>query len=108
MTPPLFSHLCANLIDLLDYSPDPQKKRYFKIEANKTAPRNAPWSADSVKRRKIESHEADLARKRVEQTKGRVKRARVLAEPLSGGFLLRETGSVLPCLLYTSPSPRDS
>lgn len=68
------------------------KKRYFKVENSKTAPSEAPWSADNVKRRKVVHRDAERAQKRAEKTRALIKRSKILSDPLMGGFLLRETG----------------
>ncbi|KAK0704994.1 hypothetical protein B0H67DRAFT_592888 [Lasiosphaeris hirsuta] len=73
---------------------DAEKKKYFKIEASKTAPETAAWAATNVKRRQLEGHEALAKRERVERrAAGRVKRARIL-EALTGGSLSREAGKL--------------
>lgn len=72
---------------------DAEKKRYFKIEGN-TAPATAAWSAESVKRRRAEDEQAEIAEKRAKQASQLVSRSRVLQDPLLGGFLLREVGQV--------------
>ncbi|KAL1879385.1 hypothetical protein VTK73DRAFT_7022 [Phialemonium thermophilum] len=78
------------------YYYDVDKNRYFKIEASKTAPSNAPWSADNVKRRKLADQEAEAARKRIEKSRTLIRRSKALTEPLTGGFLHRELGRVGP------------
>ena len=69
---------------------DPERKKYFKIEKNHTTPRGAAWSADSVKRRRLEDEEGARALRRADADRGRVARARVLSHALAGGFLDRE------------------
>ncbi|KAI0154371.1 hypothetical protein GGR57DRAFT_466860 [Xylariaceae sp. FL1272] len=76
------------------YYYDPEKRRYFKVEKSKTAPTTAAWSADNVKRRKLDDAEAAAALRRLDLTRNRIKRARVLNEPLTGGFFAREHGEV--------------
>lgn len=66
---------------------DSTKKRYFKIETRGRP--GATWTPASVKRRKVADQEAALA---LEQSKGRIKRAKVLSDPITGGFLAREYG----------------
>ncbi|KAK3343780.1 hypothetical protein B0T25DRAFT_615085 [Lasiosphaeria hispida] len=81
--------------DIPGYYFDAEKKKYFKIEASKTAPESAAWAATNVKRRQLEGREALAKRERVERrAAGRVKRARVLEEALTGGFLSREAGKL--------------
>ncbi|POS77779.1 hypothetical protein DHEL01_v203825 [Diaporthe helianthi] len=75
---------------------DEEKKRYFKIESHPTAPANAAWAAGNVKKRKAEKAQAQQKRKRQEKLKGCIKRSAVLAHPLAGGRLLRESGVVDP------------
>ncbi|KAK3315280.1 hypothetical protein B0H66DRAFT_564947 [Apodospora peruviana] len=82
-----------NRLEIPGYYYDEDKKKYFKIEASRTAPISAAWSASSVKRRQLETHEAEARRKRLARDAGRIRRARILHEPLAGGcFLRREIG----------------
>lgn len=69
---------------------DAEKKKYFKIEKSHTAPGGAAWSADSVKRRRLEDEDAARALYRASLDRRRVARARVLGHCLTGGFLDRE------------------
>lgn len=69
---------------------DEEKKKYFKIEKNSTAPSSAAWSADNVKKRRLEDEEAARAVRRMTLDKRRVARAKVLQHSLMGGFLDRE------------------
>ncbi|KAI1117417.1 hypothetical protein F5Y14DRAFT_402524 [Nemania sp. NC0429] len=75
------------------YYYDPEKQRYFKIENNKTAPTDAAWSSGNVKRRKLRDADAATALRHATLAKGRIRRARVLHEPLTGGFFAREYGA---------------
>ncbi|KAI0449821.1 hypothetical protein F5B21DRAFT_508811 [Xylaria acuta] len=75
------------------YYYDPEKKRYFKVENSKTAPTNAAWSSSNVKRRKLRDEDAATALRHLSIAKNRIKRARVLHEPLTGGFFAREYGA---------------
>ncbi|KAM0277401.1 hypothetical protein ACHAQH_005841 [Verticillium albo-atrum] len=79
-------------LSLPGYYYDEVKKKYFKIEKSHSAPASAAWSAANVKRRKIETQHAAAKHARAEKTKRNVKRARVLREPLLGGFLDRQLG----------------
>jgi hypothetical protein len=54
------------------------------------------WSADNVKRRKLEDDEAAEAIRRMTLDKNRLVRAKVLRQPLMGGFLDREYGITSP------------
>ncbi|ORY64057.1 uncharacterized protein BCR38DRAFT_205761 [Pseudomassariella vexata] len=81
-------------MDIPGYYYDPEKKRYFKVENSKTAPAASTWSTDKVKRRKLEDEEAAAALQRMKLNKDRIRRSQVLQEPLVGGFLAREFGSV--------------
>lgn len=76
------------------YYYDSDKKRYFKIEAGKTAPQTAAWSAENVKRRKLEENIVAVTQKRLKESEGHINRSSVLAEPLMGGFFLRELGQI--------------
>ncbi|KAK1754576.1 hypothetical protein QBC47DRAFT_221195 [Echria macrotheca] len=74
---------------------DAERRRYFKIEADQTAPENAAWSADNVKRRR--KKEADRAARRQAERRRQaafakaVKRSAALDEPpLVGGLIRRE------------------
>ncbi|KAM0335196.1 hypothetical protein ACHAQA_000238 [Verticillium albo-atrum] len=79
-------------LSLPGYYYDEVKKKYFKIENSHSAPASAAWSATNVKRRKTEGQRAAFRHERAESIKRHVKRARVLREPLLGGFLNRELG----------------
>ncbi|KAM7200539.1 hypothetical protein V8F20_005270 [Naviculisporaceae sp. PSN 640] len=83
-------------LEIPGYYYDEEKKRYFKIEDNRTAPPEASWSSGNVKRRKIESKEAEMKKEREARNAGRVKRAdKVWGEPLLGGcFFAREIGGL--------------
>ncbi|KAK9779398.1 hypothetical protein SCAR479_03880 [Seiridium cardinale] len=82
-------------MDIPGYYFDPMQKRYFKIEGNHTAPTDSAWSADNVKKRKLEDQKAEEALQRLDLCKGRIKRAHALNDPLTGGFLAREHGIAL-------------
>ncbi|KAK2770345.1 hypothetical protein FQN53_005569 [Emmonsiellopsis sp. PD_33] len=76
------------------YYYDPDKKKYFKIQANHTVPSGSKYSKDDVKKKK----NASLKRKRVEEHSNRVaaetiKRSELLRYPLAGGLLKRELGA---------------
>ncbi|KAI8955875.1 plasma-membrane proton-e [Xylaria longipes] len=73
---------------------DPGKKRYFKVENSRTAPTNAAWSSNNVKRRKLRDDDAATALRHLNLSKSRIRRARVLREPLTGGFFAREYGAM--------------
>ncbi|KAI0549561.1 hypothetical protein F4679DRAFT_546790 [Xylaria curta] len=81
-------------MDIPGYYYDAEKKRYFKVENSKTAPTNAAWSSNSVKRRKLDDENAATALRHLNLAKSRIKRARVLHEPLTGGFFTREYGAM--------------
>ncbi|KAH8159172.1 hypothetical protein CIB48_g9071 [Xylaria polymorpha] len=76
------------------YYYDAEKKRYFKVENSKTAPTNAAWASNNVKRRKLHEEDAAAAQRHLRLAKNRIKRARVLREPLTGGFFAREYGAM--------------
>ncbi|KAI0485683.1 hypothetical protein F4859DRAFT_391992 [Xylaria cf. heliscus] len=76
------------------YYYDPEKKRYFKVENSKTAPTDAAWSSSNVKRRKLRDEDAATALRHLNLARSRIRRARVLNEPLTGGFFAREYGAV--------------
>ncbi|KAI0013305.1 hypothetical protein F4779DRAFT_445861 [Xylariaceae sp. FL0662B] len=76
------------------YFYDAEKNRYFKVENSRTAPSNAAWSSDNVKRRKLEDEEAAAANRRMNLNKHRIVRAKAMSEPLTGGFLAREFGEL--------------
>ncbi|KAI1149377.1 hypothetical protein F4825DRAFT_430709 [Nemania diffusa] len=75
------------------YYYDPGKGRYFKVESSKTAPTDAAWSSDNVKRQKIRDDDTAAAVRYLNIAKSRVRRARVLHDPLTGGFFAREYGA---------------
>ena len=78
---------------------DADKKRYFNIESNSTAPSRAAWSAENVKKRKAEKDAATKERKRQEKTKNLIKRSSSLAHAQTGSRLAREFGVVDPDML---------
>ncbi|KAI8159107.1 hypothetical protein K4K49_007726 [Colletotrichum sp. SAR 10_70] len=73
---------------------DEEKGKYFKIEKTQSAPQNAAWSAESVKRRKVKHSEAEAVAARQERLKRHIVRSAVLRDPLLGGFLEAELGVV--------------
>ncbi|KAI0914494.1 hypothetical protein F4823DRAFT_572068 [Ustulina deusta] len=81
-------------MDIPGYYYDAAKRRYFKVENSRTAPTQAAWSSDSVKRRKLGDDDAATALQHVNLAKNRIRRARVLHEPLMGGFFAREYGAM--------------
>ncbi|KAH9908068.1 hypothetical protein F4778DRAFT_460709 [Xylariomycetidae sp. FL2044] len=87
--------------ELPGYYFDTEAGRYFKIENSRTAPSSAAWSSDNVKRRKREDKEAEAALRRMRFSKNRIRRSKMLAEPLMGGFLRREYGLADPGLPAT-------
>ncbi|KAI0479079.1 hypothetical protein GGR56DRAFT_633394 [Xylariaceae sp. FL0804] len=74
------------------YYYDTSKGRYFKIEKTGTAPRQAAWSSDNVKKRRLEDDEAAATQRHRNLTKSRITRSKALSNPLMGGFLARECG----------------
>ncbi|KAK3321070.1 hypothetical protein B0T19DRAFT_257532 [Cercophora scortea] len=78
--------------DIPGYYYDGEKRKYFKIEDGKTAPAQAQWSAETVKRRQAEKLQDEAQRASLARHAGRIKRARVLSDALTGGFLVREMG----------------
>ncbi|KAL7623969.1 hypothetical protein AAE478_005526 [Parahypoxylon ruwenzoriense] len=77
---------------------DKEKKRYFKIEKRGTAPSNAAWSSDNVKKRKLEDAEAAEALRQMSLNKNRITQSRAVTEPLMGGLFARECGNARPDL----------
>src|SRR5690606_33131985 len=57
-----------------------------------TAPAQAAWSADNVKRRRLENQSARADWQRAELTRRHIRRSRVLGEPQLGGLLGRQLG----------------
>ncbi|KAK8130162.1 hypothetical protein PG999_002542 [Apiospora kogelbergensis] len=76
------------------YFYDEEKKRYFKVENSRTAPATSSWSSDNVKKRRLESQEAAAVLQRLSLDKGRLKRSRLMNDPLIGGIYAREYGRV--------------
>ncbi|KAI8630901.1 hypothetical protein F5Y19DRAFT_38786 [Xylariaceae sp. FL1651] len=76
------------------YYYDSEKGRYFKVENSRTAPTSANWSSDNVKRRKLREEDNAVTLRYLNLAKSRIKRARVLNEPLTGGFFAREYGAM--------------
>ncbi|KAI1105037.1 hypothetical protein F4804DRAFT_305319 [Jackrogersella minutella] len=71
---------------------DAEKGRYFKIESRATAPLDAPWSSDKVKKRQSDDKAATAKATRAAMNMNRITPSRVLNEPQMGGFLAREQG----------------
>lgn len=70
---------------------DAEKKKYFKIEASKTAPSDAAWSLSNVKRRKVEQLEREAEQQRVSRkARATVKRASAKMDSVSRALLGRE------------------
>jgi hypothetical protein len=69
-----------------------EKKKYFKIQPNHAVPTGSAYSADEVKRRRIELETASEIARNVERRRNLVHRARILQNPLIGGSLSREHG----------------
>ncbi|ODH24189.1 hypothetical protein ACO22_05333 [Paracoccidioides brasiliensis] len=76
--------------------PDPEKKKYFKVQANHTAPLGYKYTKDDIKNRK----ETSLKRKRWEEHNQRlstekIKRSNILRHTISGTLLQQESGTLL-------------
>lgn len=71
---------------------DTEKKKYFKIQPNHTAPSSAAYSASDVKRRKTRDEAAAAQHALQSRQKGRIRRSTVLEDPLLGGSLGRCQG----------------
>ncbi|KAG5926650.1 hypothetical protein E4U42_003061, partial [Claviceps africana] len=90
------------------YYYDTSKKKYFKIEKSHTAPSQASWSADAVKRRRCEDASREEARRKADLVRRHVRRHRLRGDVLGGGLLRRETersvdarnGSELRCAAW--------
>ncbi|KAL2880182.1 hypothetical protein SGCOL_004569 [Colletotrichum sp. CLE4] len=74
------------------YYYDEEKGKYFKIEKGGSAPQTAAWSADNVKRRKLQHREAEAVAARRERLKRHIVRSAALRAPLIGGILDVELG----------------
>ncbi|KAH8820487.1 hypothetical protein F5884DRAFT_826862 [Xylogone sp. PMI_703] len=74
------------------YYYDPDKKKYFKIQASNTAPATAPYSPENVKRRKVQDQEAQEVALCLARRQRHIQRSKLLESPLPGGFLVRECG----------------
>jgi hypothetical protein len=64
--------------------------------ANASAPPGFAYSADGVKKRRLETEAAGLADRRKEVLGRGVQRSRALADPARGGLLRRELGLLGP------------
>ncbi|KAI1343992.1 hypothetical protein F5Y15DRAFT_368721 [Xylariaceae sp. FL0016] len=84
--------------DIPGYYFDPVTGRYYKIEKSGTAPANAAWSADNVKKRRLQDKKSAAAVHRRNLTKKRVTRSEALKNPLIAGFLDRHIGHARPDL----------
>ncbi|EGC48209.1 conserved hypothetical protein [Histoplasma capsulatum var. duboisii H88] len=81
--------------DIPGYYYDAEKNKYFKIQANHTAPLGSKYSRDVIKQRE----QTALRRKRIEDHSRRVstetiKRSNMLHYPLGGKLLQRECGTL--------------
>ncbi|KAI1760881.1 hypothetical protein GGR53DRAFT_59127 [Hypoxylon sp. FL1150] len=73
---------------------DEKKRRYFKVEKGGTAPTDAAWSADNVKKRKLEDAASVDALRKLNLNKNRIVRSRAANQALMGGFFARECGDM--------------
>ncbi|KAJ5093133.1 hypothetical protein N7456_008994 [Penicillium angulare] len=74
---------------------DPEKKKYFKIQANHAAPAGATYSKDTVKRKRTEHEKQQQKQKLAERVaKEKVRKDSFYHHPLVGGD--QEIGSRLP------------
>jgi hypothetical protein len=69
---------------------DNEKKKYFRIQANGTAPANSAYSSRDVKRRKLQDERSQAVDSEMARQKGRIRRSKTLETPLTGGILARE------------------
>ncbi|KAI0124553.1 hypothetical protein F4776DRAFT_630198 [Hypoxylon sp. NC0597] len=74
------------------YYYDAERRRYFRVESSQTAPSNAAWSSEKVKKRKLEDKAAAAELRWESLNKNRITRSEALNVPLMGGFLAREYG----------------
>ncbi|KAG5968815.1 hypothetical protein E4U57_003990 [Claviceps arundinis] len=79
------------MLEIPGYYYDTTRKKYFKIESSHTAPSQAPWSADSVKKRRGDDLSRDAARKKAQTLKRHVKRHALGRDLVCGNLLRRET-----------------
>ncbi|KAG5993269.1 hypothetical protein E4U52_002090, partial [Claviceps spartinae] len=79
------------MLEIPGYYYDTTRKKYFKIENSHTAPSQAPWSADSVKKRRGEDLSRDAARKKAQTLKRHIKRHALGRDLVCGNLLRRET-----------------
>ncbi|KAG6304956.1 hypothetical protein E4U45_000898 [Claviceps purpurea] len=79
------------MLEIPGYYYDTTRKKYFKIENSHTAPSQAPWSADSVKKRRVEDLSRDAARKKAQTLKRHIKRHALRRDLVCGNLLRRET-----------------
>ncbi|KAL8397781.1 hypothetical protein RB594_004479 [Gaeumannomyces avenae] len=82
----------ASPMQIPGYYYDEEKRKYFKIERNATAPASAAWSDRNVRKRKADAADAAAARRAAAVAATRVRRAPALADPVVGGLLRRELG----------------
>lgn len=69
---------------------DAEKRKYFKVEKTQTAGSSAAWSADAVKRRRIENKAQEEKRRRENLVKDHIKRHRLRRDVVTSGLLSRE------------------
>jgi hypothetical protein len=75
---------------------DEEKQKYFKVQPNHAVPAGSAYSADQIKKRKVELETASEIAKDVERKKKLVRRTGILQHPLLGGSLSREQGHGWP------------
>ncbi|QUC17062.1 uncharacterized protein UV8b_01303 [Ustilaginoidea virens] len=80
-----------SMLEIPGYYYDEARKKYFKIEKAQTAPSQASWSADAVKRRKLQDSSDKEARRRTQLVKRHIKRPALGAHVALAGLLNRET-----------------
>lgn len=71
---------------------DKEKKKYFKIQSSGAAPPSSAYSQQDIKKRKLNDAKAESRALTIARERGRVKRSKILSEPLAGGLLARENG----------------
>ncbi|KAJ5670740.1 uncharacterized protein N7477_006103 [Penicillium maclennaniae] len=81
--------------DIPGFYYDPEKKKYFKIQANHVAPPGSQYSKESIKRKRKDKEKHEK-RVQIKQREARetVRKAAFLHHPLLGAY--REIGSPLP------------
>jgi hypothetical protein len=71
---------------------DKEKKKYFKVQPAGAAPPSSAYSRQDIKKRRFDDAKAASEALAKARERHRVKRSKLLSQPLIGGLLVREYG----------------